>query len=211
MTGFNLVDWGQHQMGLSEFEKAISVARSCGNRRREIWALGIGGWGQLRAANPSKAEQWLLQSIQLCEEIRWVAFQPWPQAMLFEARLLQARLDNSAAETLDEALALSGQLADPCWEAANARAIALLHQDSGDLDGATDWLQHARAKCCAVTDLYAGLLVQILADQLQVEKQRQGDNASTIARELISLAARTHADAYLDQAMDNLSSTNQPS
>jgi len=36
VTGFNLVDWGQHQAGLSHFEHALAYARNSGNRRREI-------------------------------------------------------------------------------------------------------------------------------------------------------------------------------
>lgn len=200
--GFNLVDWGQHHLGLSHFERALVHARACGNQRREIWALGIGGWGQLRAGRAEVAEEWLTRCIRMCEDVRWVAFQPWPQAVLIETRLRQGRVENTADATLDAALALSAQLGDPCWEAANARTRALLHEDRGELDVASDWLVHARARICSVTDFYAALLVEILADQVRLHrKRRQPEEASRTARELVSLAARTHADAYLESAM----------
>lgn len=202
IMGFNLVDWGKVHLGLSHFEQSLAFARKCGNQRREIWALGIGGWGQIRGGHAAVADEWLTSCIAKCEEVRWVAFQPWPQAMLFEARLMLGRIDNSASIALDEALALSSQLGDPCWEAANARAIALLHEDSGDLTKSIEWLNHARERCCSVTDLYAGLMVEILADQQRIHQKLDcPEKASSSARELVSLAARTHADAHIKAAM----------
>ncbi len=202
VTGFNLVDWGDLQAGLSHFEQALAYARSCGNRRREIWALGIGGWGQLHAGNPDAAKDWLSQCQNLCNETAWIAFLPWPQALLAEANLALGQKDNSAQISLEESLALSRQLGDPCWEAANGRALALLQIDAGDLTKAERWLSHARATCGSVTDLYAGLMVEIVADQMRLQqKMGNSDRAKALARELLSHAARTHADAHLEIAM----------
>jgi tetratricopeptide (TPR) repeat protein len=202
MIGFNLVDWGKIQRGLSHFEQSLAFARKCGSQRREIWALGVGAWGQIRGGHLELADEWLTDCITQCDQIRWVAFQPWPQALLFEARMMQGRVDNSASDTLDEARVLSIQLGDPCWEAAIARSIAWLHENSGDLVKSIDWLSHARERCCSVTDIYAGLLVEILADQHRLyQKLDRPDKASLSARELVSLAARTHADAHIKTAM----------
>lgn len=207
VTGFNLVDWGNTKSGLSHFEQSLAYSRKCGNRRREIWALGIGAWGQLRSGNAATAETWLKSCLNLCEETRWIAFQPWPQALLAEAQLILLRLDNSAQIKLEESLALSSQLDDPCWEAANARALALLQLDSGDLATAKSWLDHAHARCCSVTDLYAGLLVEIVADQMRLQqKMGNAGYADELARDLLSLAARTHADAHLEIAMATVNS-----
>ncbi len=103
---------------------------------------------------------------------------------------------------LEDAFALSCQLGDPCWEAATGRAIGLTHAAGGDDGPAMDWLARARASCTRVTDPYAGLLVQILADQVTVS-QRAGksEQARSIAREYLSAAARTHADAHLGRAV----------
>jgi hypothetical protein len=56
-----------------------------------------------------------------------------------------------------------------------------------------------------VTDLYAGLLVEIVADQMRLS-QRKGDPgaAAAFARALLPLAARTHADGHLGPAMSVL-------
>lgn len=209
VSGFNLVDWGNTEAGLSHFEQSLAYSRKCGNRRREIWALGIGAWGQIRSGNPAVAEDWLKACLTLCDETRWVAFQPWPQALLAEANLALCRAGNSIQMALEEALALSSQLGDPCWEAANARSISLWHIDADDLATAERWLAHARQRCCSVTDFYAGLLVEIVADQMRLQ-QRMGklDRADAAARELLSLAARTHADAHLEIALTAVNSNN---
>lgn len=205
MIGFNLVDWGQRETGLSHFERSILLARKCENRRREIWSLGIGGWGQLRAGNAATAETWLKQCLELCEDLRWIAFEPWPRAILVEARLAQGKSDNSALSVLQESLALSSQLGDPCWEAANARSLALMKSDARDYAEATHWLAYARSKCCGVTDPYAGLLVEIVADQMRLYL-RSGDKeqAGVAARDLLSLAARTHADSHIELALTTI-------
>ncbi|MCP5086535.1 MAG: hypothetical protein GY952_07020 [Rhodobacteraceae bacterium] len=169
--------------------------------------MGIGAWGKLRAGNTSTAETWLRTCLKLCDETQWIAFQPWPQALLAEAQIILFRPDNSAQIKLEESLALSSQLDDPCWEAANARALALLQLDGGDLLAAESWLEHARARCCSVTDLYVGLLVEILADQMRLQqKLGNTDMAGATARELLSLSARTHADSHLEIAMGAINS-----
>ncbi len=206
--GFNLVDWGKVELGVSHFQQAIELARSAGNRRREIWALGIGAWGVLRAGRAHQARDWLTQCLDLCDETRWLAFRPWPVALLAEVRLALHEVSNSTQNDLEETLALSNQLGDPCWQAAAARSLALLQVDAKDYSEAGKWLAHARERCCSVTDLYAGLLVEILADQVRLSQLRGDDiGAAALARELLPLVAKTHADAHLDFAMSALSAT----
>lgn len=206
--GFNLVDWGRLELGISHFERSLEFARKAENRRREIWALGIGAWGLLRAGRPEKARDWLIQCLRLCDDIRWLAFRPWPVAVLAEAKLAMHEIGNATRSELEEALAISNQLADPCWQAAVARALGLLDADSSKYQTAAKWLLHARERCCAVTDLYAGLLVEIISDQVRLSK-RLGDDpgAKELARQLLPLVARTHADGHLDFATSMLNSS----
>ena len=202
IAGFNLVDWGKSEKGISCFEQSLSLARKTGNRRREIWSLGIGAWGHIRAGNPAIAQGWLQSCHALCDEIRWIAFQPWPAALLAETKLLLNEGSNTLQKGLEESLALSGQLGDPCWEAANARAIGLMHDAANDEILAHKWMAHAHERCGVVTDLYAGLMVEILSDQVKLfVKTDQTENANRTARELLSLAARTHADNHLQFAV----------
>lgn len=199
--GFNLVDWGKVELGVSHFQQAIELARRAGNRRREIWALGIGAWGALRAGRAHQARDWLTQCLELCDETRWLAFRPWPVALLAEVRLTLHEASNSAQNDLEEALALSNQLGDPCWQAAAARSLALVYTDATNYSEAGKWLAHARERCCSVTDLYAGLLVEILADQVRLSQMRGDEQeAMALARELLPVVAKTHADGHLDFA-----------
>lgn len=206
--GFNLVDWGRVELGISHFERSLEFARKAENRRREIWALGIGAWGLLRAGRPDKARDWLIQCLRLCDDIRWLAFRPWPVAILAEAKLAMHEIGNTTRAELEEALAISNQLADPCWQAATARALALVDIDTGEYEAASRWLVHARERCCAVTDQYAGLLIEIMSDQVRLSK-RLGDDqgARELARQLLPVVARTHADGHLDFATAILNSS----
>lgn len=202
VIGFNLVDWGRCLEGLDHYEQSLDLARSSGNRRREIWSLGLGGWGQIAADRPDVAVEWLENCLKHCQETRWMSFQPWPLAVLAEARLKRGEVPMALGGRLEEAFALSCQLGDPCWEAATARAIALTREVEGDFDAAQLWLAKARERCTRVSDRYVGLLVSILADQVRLAAQ-SGDppQSKVLARELLSLASRTHADAHLGTAV----------
>ncbi len=203
ITAFNLVDWGKVEEGLEQYELSLDHARRAGNRRREIWSLGLGGWGMLAAKQPEGAIAWLEQALAACDEIRWIAFRPWPLAILAEARLTLGHDTGVIRRELDDAFALSCQLGDPCWEAAAARAIALAHAVEGDHNVARQWLEAARIACVRVSDPYAGLLVQILSDLADLDMRTgKPDPGAASARAFLSVAARTHADGHLQRAMD---------
>ncbi|MGI9522145.1 MAG: hypothetical protein ACR2PG_10900, partial [Hyphomicrobiaceae bacterium] len=90
---------------------------------------------------------------------------------------------------------------DPCRQAAVARTLALFHSGAKNYENARKWLAQARERCCSVTDLYAGLLVEILVDQVRLAKLRGEDQeAAMLARDLLPVVARTHADGHLDYA-----------
>ena len=111
-------------------------------------------------------------------------------------------VSNVTQNDLEEALALSNQIGDPCWQAAAARSLALYRMDAKDYPGAKKWLAYARERCCSVTDLYSGLLVEILTDQVRLATlQGEEQETAALARELLPFAAKTHADAHLDYAM----------
>lgn len=201
VMGFNLVDWGRIDDGLEHYRLALDHARSAGNRRREIWSLGLGGWGFLAAARLAEADKWLTDCLALVEEQRWIAFRPWPVAVLSECRLRQQQDASALRPSLENAFALSCQLGDPCWEGASARTMALLDVSESEFSRAADWLAEARRRCLRETDKYAALHVKILADQMELSsRQRQPEQASIIARELVSVAARAHMDAYVNRA-----------
>jgi DNA-binding SARP family transcriptional activator len=199
---FNLVDWGRHEEGVAEFERAIEIARSSGNRRREVWALGLGGWGQRQAGAVSEAEDWLKAAVRLSEDLMWLAFRPWPMAVLAETNLRQLAPPEAIRVGLEAPFALSCQLGDPCWEAATARSTALAFEESGAQDAAWDWIGRAERACLRVTDPYAALHVAILADRARLAEARgDAEDFERTARRYLATVARTHADAHLETAM----------
>jgi DNA-binding SARP family transcriptional activator len=201
VIGFNLVDWGRLGEGLDHYALSLEHARSAGNRRREIWSLGLGGWGLLAADRLDEADRWLADCLTLVEEQRWISFRPWPVAVLSESRTRQRASPQQLRPRLEEAFALSCQMNDPCWEAAVARALALTYAAEGAFEQAMQWLGEARRRCMRDTDSYAGLQVEILASQVDVSlSQGRADVADAIGREWLALAARTHRDAHVARA-----------
>ena len=164
--------------------------------------------GQMLAGHHEEAERWLTTALKLSAEMRWIAFRPWPIAVLAETRLREQHAPEHIRESLEAPFALSCQLGDPCWEAAVARATALACEAEGKTEAATDWMEKARRSCSRVTDPYAALLVAIIADQVRLcRKSGDGEGGDRTARDLIALAARTHADGFLFGAIASISPT----
>ncbi len=201
VAAFNLADWGRAADGLSAYEEALALAREAENRRREAWTLGLGGWAHLRAGDPTTAQRWLIECMSLVDALRWVAFGPWPRAVLAEVALVQGSLDGLQPE-LEETFALSCQLADPCWEGASARVTALVFQQAGDLGSARRWITDARARCMRETDVYVAMQAAILDTEIRIALAAEDlEQAEAGVRALLALAARAHMDDHLDQAV----------
>jgi DNA-binding SARP family transcriptional activator len=205
VIGFNLVDWGKGEEGLAHYVLAIDLARTAGNGRREAWALGIGGWGQVLCGHLDAAEQWLDDCLELVSELRWVAFRPWPLAVRAEVRLQRHDDPAQIRASLEETFALSCQLADPCWEGATARMLALAYLASGDTNAALDWITLARERCLRETDTFVAIHAAILADDAMISLAAgHVTRADATARALVSLAARNHMDGFLERGLELL-------
>ncbi|HSS64186.1 MAG TPA: BTAD domain-containing putative transcriptional regulator [Gammaproteobacteria bacterium] len=203
VIGFNLVDWNKVSEGLEHYALSLEHARSVENSRREAWTLGLGGWGHLRAGRPEVAKAWLSDCLAIVDDLRWVAFRPWPLAVLAEARLGLESDPGALRPELEETFALSCQLADPCWEGAAARTLALAHAAGGDTASAIDLIIEARERCTRETDTYVAMHAAILASHAEIARGAERPAESDlIARELLSLAARAHMDGYLKQALN---------
>ncbi|MFC6287962.1 tetratricopeptide repeat protein [Nocardioides sp. GCM10027113] len=206
VRAFNLTDWGRHDAALDEWEQALDLARSTGNRRRLAWALGLGGWGRLRAGRPDDARPWLRECLDVVREAGWVSFRPWPQAVLAEVELTAGRAGR--VPDLQEAFALSCQLSDPCWEGSTARALALSALAAGDAAEACRWVDEAGRRVARETDVYVAMQAAILATDVEVSA-RLGDEErlASRARSLLELAARAHLDDHVACAADLLRRT----
>ena len=111
--------------------------------------------------NLAGAVERLEEAIDLAERERWLAFLPWPQALLGEAAL-RGGDPAFAVELLDQAFARACQLGDPCWEGMSARGLALAAEAGGDTDEAFRLLADARVRGNRLVDAYVWLDVYIL-------------------------------------------------
>ena len=198
VIGFNLVDWGRTDEGLAHFNKAVNHAQACNSARREIWALGLGARGLIAKGDYSAACLWLDRCLKLVDQQRWMAFRPWPVALRAEALL---RLGTKPAElrpALEAAFALSCQLADPCWEGAVSRAMALTFEAEGDHLQALNWAQEAWTRSLRDVNRYVALQVDILEDQARLTRAC-GDEiaARRLAQDWVALAARTDMELHM--------------
>lgn len=206
VRAFNLTDWGRMDEALDEWATALELSRRAANPRRVAWALGFGGWAQLRAGDHETAASWLRECLELVSESSWISFRPFPAAVLAEAGLAAGHSERVL--DLHQEFAMSCQLADPSLESATARALALQAAGAGDPEGALVWVDEARRRVGRGTDVCVGMQGAILATDIELSISRgAADRTAASARTLLELAARTHMDGYLDLAMAALRPT----
>jgi DNA-binding SARP family transcriptional activator len=202
IIGFNLVDWGKPDVGLDHFGQAIGYARAIGNPRKEAWALGIGAWAHVQSGDRTVASDWLERCEVLCTAIHWHSFMPWVRAMVIESQLGKRNVALAKAEA-ERVFASSCQMGDPCWEAASARALALCAEAEGSDRAARDWMREAERRGNRVTDGWVGLNVANLSERARLSrKYGSTEEADRLTRQLVQVAARTHADLHLRQAIE---------
>ena len=208
VIAFNLVDWGRLDEAFAHYHLSLEHARAAGNRRREMWSLGLGGWGHVVAGRFGEAATWLGDCLDLVEQQNWIAFRPWPVAVLAEARLHQQHTPADLRPSIEVAFALSCQIADPCWEAAGARALALTYAAEDRLERALEWLGEARRRVVREIDGYVALQVEIRASEAQIQRRAgNGAVADALGREWLALAARTHMDRHVALAAAFIAAT----
>ena len=120
----------------------------------------------------------------------WLAFLPWPQALLGEVRLGRADRDG-AAELLQHAFARACRLGDPCWEGMAARGLALVAEAAGDTERAFGLLADARARCSRLADPYLWLDGYILDAQCELGRRHGHADTRVWVETMRNLASRT--------------------
>lgn len=197
VRAFNLADWGRHDEALLEWGQALELARESGNQRRLAWALGLGGWGLLRSGDPDLARRWLGECLEVVAETGWIAFRPWPTAVLAEVELTAGR----PVPDVHPEFALSCQLSDPCWEGSTARVLALQALAARDCSQALGWIDEARRRVTRETDVYVAMQAAILATDIEVcARLGHQERQAASARALLELAARGHMDDHVERA-----------
>jgi tetratricopeptide (TPR) repeat protein len=190
IRGMNASDAGDYSRALPWLSESIERAAACGDERQQAWSLSILGRAHLLRGEYRQADLAIARSLRLVDAQRWLAFQPWPQALHAELQLLAGDV-GAALYELEQAWSLACTLADPCWEAMAARGIALTRRASGDPEGARHWLTDAQARCVRVTDPYQWVHAYVL-DAAAADAIACGDHVSarSAVRSLTELAER---------------------
>lgn len=200
VQGMELSDAAFYREAADTLNRAIDGARSAGADQPLALATSLLGRVQLLTGEDSAARATLAQSLAAVETSRWLAFRPWPETLLAEADLLDARLDE-ARDRLDHAFALACQLGDPCWEAAAARGLGVLEHRRGHPRSALAWLEDARGRCTRPASPYQWLSAWTLDALATVSIVHGAPDAARWIDELESLAARTGMREFTVRAL----------
>jgi DNA-binding SARP family transcriptional activator len=157
-------DRAEYSTALENLSLGSALAQESGDGRRSAYAASMVGRVHLLRGDLDAAIAELTQSIRIAEREHWLAFLPWPQAMLGEARLASGA-QPEAEVILEQAFARACQLGDPCWEGLSARGLALVAAASGSVDDAFTRLADARARSNRLPDAYVWLDAHILDAQ----------------------------------------------
>ena len=199
VRAFNLTDWGRHDVALPEWELAVELTRRSTDSRRLAWALGLGGWGWLRAGEPALARDRLRECLDVVGRSGWIAFRPWPTAVLAEVELILR--EGTRMPDLQQEFSLSCQMKDPCWEGGTARVLALTALAGRRPDQARHWIDEARRRVARESDVYVALQAAIIATDIDVSRCL-GNHGRMLesARALLDLSARGHMDDHVECA-----------
>lgn len=183
-------DRADYRSSLALLGQAADLLSGATETRRLAFVLSMRGRVHLLRGDLAEAVQTLTASIEAAERDRWLAFLPWPQALLGEAELRRGRAD-VAGEVLVQAFARACQLGDPCWEGVSARGAALVADAQGDADRAFDLLADARLRCNRLADPYVWLDAYILDAQCTLGREHGHPDTARWVDAMQTLAART--------------------
>jgi DNA-binding SARP family transcriptional activator len=153
VRGMNSSDRGDYRAAFAQLGESVERCAAAGDDRQRAWSLSVVARAHLLRGERAEAGLALAGTLRLVQEQRWIAFQPWPQALQAELDLLTGDVDR-AADALEQAWVTACRLADPCWEGMVARGLGLLHAERGDHLAATGWLDEATTRCNRVPDRY---------------------------------------------------------
>lgn len=191
IRGMNASDMADYAAALVHLRESVEASRRARDDRQAAWSLSILARAHLLRGERSEAAAAISESLTLVTRQRWLAFQPWPQALAGELNLALGDRDG-AAEQLERAWSLACQLGDPCWEGMAARGLGVLHADRGEHASATGWLAEATARCNRVPDRYVWILGYTLdAAVTHFVQRRRYERAAPLLATLTAVAART--------------------
>jgi tetratricopeptide (TPR) repeat protein len=188
VRGMSLSDAARYEEAIESFDDSIERARRCEHRRQVAWSLALSGRVHVLTSHDRQAREALEHSLDLVEEEKWLAFAPFPEAMLALVDLREKRVD-AAGDALDHAFTIACQVSDPCWEAIACRGLGLVEAARGRSPQALAWLTDGRARCTRVAHPYQWIHGWVLDGMCSIG--HRDDRARGWIDELESLASRT--------------------
>jgi hypothetical protein len=163
-------------------------------------ALGSALVHSLRGFDGEGARDAAERSMAICNQDRWNAFLPWPQALRTHCLAAAGKWDQ-ARDDAEQAFALACQLGDPCWEGMAGRALALLALHAGEASAAQEWIIDARRRCDRVPDRYAWVSGFVGLGHLEIAARQQPDLVMPLARRLYQDALRMDLPEFIAWAL----------
>ena len=183
-------DRGNHVWATSLLRQSVAAARVVGQPRQEAFSTAMLGRSALLVGDLEEAGDLLERAVSLAADHHWLAFLPWPQALLGEVLLGRGDVDG-AATVLRQAFARACQLGDPCWEGASARGLALVAAAAGRPDEAFVVLEDAARRANRLADPYVWLDAYILDAQCELGLRLGHPGTAAWVADLAELTART--------------------
>src|SRR5258706_301378 len=128
------------------------------------------------------------QAGELVEEEKWIAFLPFPEAMLAQVDLRERRVEQAGA-ALEHAFTIACQIADPCWEGIACRGLGLVEAARGRGPQALAWLMDGRVRCTRIAHPYQWIHGWVLDGMCSIG--HRDERVGGWIDELESLASRT--------------------
>jgi len=200
IRGMNEADQGRHDTAAGFLDRSTRAAVSAGSRRQEAWSTGVMARSLLLAGQVEQARAAAERSMDICDQDRWNAFLPWPQALRAHCLGAAGQWD-AARDDAEQAFALASQLGDPCWEGLAGRAMALMALHDGDPVKADEWITEARRRCDRVPDRYVWVSGFVALGQLEIAAHQQPDLVMPLARRLYQDALRADLPEFIAWAL----------
>ena len=168
--------------------------RQAANHRRVAWSLGLGSWAHLRVGDLDRAADWARRCLALVADTTMGVVPALAAGRACRDRPgRRSRPARRSAMTSTTPSPSAAPSADPCWEGATARAIALDPCRRRRTRRALEWIDQSRRRCLRETDTYVAVHAAILDTEATISAAAgQQARADAAGRALVALAARCH-------------------
>jgi len=190
MLGLVAADTGAHERALSHLRRSVELAERASSRQQASFSLSFVGRSHFLRGELDAARAALERSLALAREIKWVAFEPWPESWLAEVDLAGGELP-AGRERFEHAWALAAELGDPCWESAAGQGLGRIACLEGHVPTGLRLLEEARRLAGSFPDAYVWVEAYALAELATAAVEAGHRRARVWVEDLTSLAART--------------------